>query len=248
MPPSLKFLEPHTFPRSREQFPPSQNSQKTIHFTFPSIEVSYSLHILIAIVSCHKFRRRADAQRSTWVPLVKKAQVGFFLGRGIANSPDEIILDVPDNYHSLPFKVQAMLKWAWETGYDYVFKTDDDVYIQPERLAQVELDHPYIGPSSMNKEPYASGFAHWLDRKAMEIVIRAEVDDWAEDRWTGKVLREAGINLKVDNRYTVVNSLDPQNPITGLSSPLKSNDIIASCEFTPRLMRKIHREWLDSNS
>jgi Galactosyltransferase len=212
-----------------------------------------SAKILIAIITCHKFRNRADAQRGTWCQQVLGADVRFFLGAGgQAERPDEVLLDVSDVYLELPQKCRATFEWALDHGYDYVLKCDDDVYIQPDRLLQSDFQHDYVGrlSSSLNgapKEPYASGFAHWVSRKAMEILVLSTIDDWAEDRWTGKVLSAADIRLLQDDRYVVINAIDKRNlPATGKDGPLRSNDYIAVCELEPPMMEQIHRQWMDS--
>jgi Galactosyltransferase len=203
------------------------------------------MRCLIGIVSCHALLQRADACRETWIPLVRGADVRFFLGRGYWVDEDEVFLNVADNYASLPNKVQAMYAWALQHGYDYVCKIDDDVYCRPERLLASDFQHDYVGPLSRGstKIPYASGFAHWVSRRSMEIITKAEIDDWAEDRWTGKVLHEAGIALHVDDRYQLIRVSNGRNlPLTGTDGPLASNDVIAVGELEPAHMRLVHEK------
>ena len=76
------------------------------------------------------------------------------------------------------------------------------------------------------------------------VLAEAEINDTAEDRWTGNVLSGAGINLNVDNRYVVVNALNPRNDLSGSEGPRMGNDVIAACEFEPEMMQAVHREWL----
>lgn len=212
-----------------------------------------SVKILIAIVTCHKFRHRADAQRGTWCQQVLGADVRFFLGAGgLSERPDEVLIDVSDAYLEFPQKCRATFQWALDHGYDYILKCDDDVYIQPIRLLQSDFAHDYVGSTSGGssrspKEPYASGFAHWLSRKSMEILVKSKIDDWAEDRWTGNVLNAANIRLRQDDRYVVINAVNKQNlPLTGKDGPLRSNNHIAVCELEPPMMEQIHRQWMDS--
>src|SRR5208282_5975493 len=50
----------------------------------------------------------------------------------IANEPlgelrdDEILLSVPDDYRYLAVKVQATFRWAYDNGFDFVYKCDVD--------------------------------------------------------------------------------------------------------------------------
>jgi len=75
------------------------------------------MKILIAILSCHAYRQRADALRATWLSDAARAGVDvlFFLGRNpqpAQGKPDEVAFDVDDGYLSLPQKSRAMYQWA----------------------------------------------------------------------------------------------------------------------------------------
>jgi hypothetical protein len=178
--------------------------------------------ILIAVVTCHRFRGRADILRRTWVPDVGgKADVRFFLGNGgvhDGNPPsDEVWLDVGDDYKSLRLKTQAVFRWAVEQGYDFVFKTDDDVYVIPERLFKDFLEVDYAGrvrPASHENDapriygpkesPFCSGYGYWLSQKAAQIVATSpENFDWAEDRYCGNMLFLAGIHPHHDVNFVL---------------------------------------------
>lgn len=203
---------------------------------------------LIAVVSCCKYRNRADAQRSTWVPLVQGADVRFFVGNGPrAQRHDEIQLDVRDGYHDLAFKVREVCRWALAQGYDYVFKTDDDVYIQPDRLLFSPPHCDYKGrvrPGTGGLcAPYASGFAYWLSRHSLGLLATARVDDWAEDRWVGNTLERAGVLCAMEDRYKIIKSR--KHPLTGTEGPRQTNDVIVAAELDPKTMKTVHEEWFD---
>lgn len=205
-----------------------------------------TVKILIAVVTCHKRRINADSQRATWASSTKNADVRFFVGNGIGG--DGIQLDVADDYYSLPHKVRAVYSWALQNNYDYVFKTDDDVYIEPTRLLHSRSNHDYIGRPSCgpSKIPYASGFSYWVSKHAMKVLVETPIDDWAEDRWVGKSLFSAGICLHPDDRYHIIESLTPENLVTGSEGPLLSNNVITACELIPEKMKQIHNCWLES--
>ena len=60
------------------------------------------MKILFAIMTCHAYRSRAQAQRETWVKDVPEGvDCRFFLGgSATAQNPDEVILDVSGvGYH-----------------------------------------------------------------------------------------------------------------------------------------------------
>lgn len=213
------------------------------------------MKILIAIETCHAFRERTVAQRDTWVKDVRGADVRFFVGRGVPEAvplPDEVFLDVDDGYAGLPAKTQGICKWALGHGYDFVFKCDDDTYVQPERLLDSDFRFAdYIGrlrgASGRWPAPYCSGFAYWLSTKAMKVVATAALtDDQAEDRWVANTLLSAGISPEADYRYQVVFS--ERNSRSGTEAPRQGNQVIAACEFEPDHMRAIHQLWLTEHS
>lgn len=209
--------------------------------------------ILIAVATCHLFRARAEAQRDTWVKELRQipghadCDIRFFLGGGEPQHPDEIILPVDDGYLGLPAKTKEICKWALEQGYTNLFKTDDDAYVQLERLLasgceKFDYAGRLRGPSGIFAAPYCSGFGYWLSATAMRIIADAKLNgDDAEDRFVGNTLLAAGIWGQPDYRYTVVNS--GRNAISGKEAPRQGNDVIVACEFTPEQMHQVHQEF-----
>lgn len=176
--------------------------------------------ILIAVKSCHKYRHRADAQRATWVPDVQGAVVRFFLGEaaGYVPRPDEVVLPCSDEYLALPAKAKATFAWALDAGFDYLFHCDDDTYVRPERLLASGFEnYDYVGrlrgSSGRWPAPYCSGFAYWLSRRAMQIVVeRPLTSDTADDRHIGNILYDAGCKGQLDERYCVTKCDEAANP------------------------------------
>lgn len=204
--------------------------------------------ILIAVMSCGPYQlTRAKAVRDTWGSEVQGADVRYFYGLGVtALHPDEIILDAPDHYKGFPLKVQAMRLWALEAGYAKVVKVDDDVYLRPERLLEAVPEASYAGrvrgPSGGYPAPYCSGFCYWLDRAALEILVKAKWNgDFAEDRFTATVLHQAGIRPAHDFRYAVVYSKN--NAKSSKEPPLAGNPVIAACEYGPEQMSQIQANF-----
>jgi glycosyltransferase involved in cell wall biosynthesis len=204
--------------------------------------------ILLAIMSCEMYHNRADAQRATWIKEIPtELDYKFFVGRGAAPSDDTVVLDVPDDYKHFTLKVQAMRRWAYERGYDYVCKLDDDVYARPERLLEtVPTGHDYVGrlrgPSGQKPAPYNSGFCYWLSRRAIEKLLDAEWDfDTAEDRWTANELLKRGVKAIPDYRHVISSSV--RNGLSSKEPPRCDNQIVTACEFGPVEMEKIHREF-----
>lgn len=205
---------------------------------------------LIAITSCHAYRERADSIRETWAAEAKDfADVRYFLGAGEAKRDDEVVLDCPDGYHYLSAKTQLIRKWALQNGYEYLWKIDDDCYLRPERLFADGLStHDYVGrlrgPSGNYSNPYCSGFCYGLSKKSMELLMQVDwdpSDDFSEDRWTGNQLMKLGISPYNATQFIVEYSKN--SAISGREPPLVGNPVIASCEYRPDLMRKVHAQF-----
>lgn len=207
--------------------------------------------VLVAVITCDRDRPKNEAQRDTCFADIHGADVRFFFGRGVAQNPDEVMLDVEDDYKNLPDKVSHMLKWALDQGYDYIFRMDSDVYVVMERLmANIPIGHDYCGrlrgPSGTYPAPYASGFAYWLSAKAALVRCSSTTEDIAEDRATGNILMQAGIKCKPDYRYAVVTSV--KNAKSAVEGPRKDNDLIAACEFSAEGLYAAHQQYLHSPS
>jgi hypothetical protein len=125
--------------------------------------------------------------------------------------PDSVTLESPDDYRHLPYKVKEMFRYALDHGYDYVLKVDDDTFVWLDRLLDRFLPTDYLGYVSGIPDTgdvtglYASGAAYWISAKAMQFVVDAEwnPEEWAEDKWVGKVLAENGILPVHDERMRV---------------------------------------------
>lgn len=168
---------------------------------------------LIAIMNCHSRDAWADAIRQTWLPRVPEGAVDvkFFRGRGATRDPlsDEVFLDCDDSYDGLPDKVQAMIRWAYEHGYDFFLKCDDDVVIDLVKLlASGYEEYAYSGrgnrpmrPERMYVVPY--GFCYWLSRDCMKIVIGGKLPVGSNDdeKWVASLLHFQNIHLVSKEHY-----------------------------------------------
>ena len=178
---------------------------------------------VILITSCAYDLHRNAQCRSTWLALWGQLiEYRFVLGAG--NTPtysDEIIVDVGDDYASLPAKIQASHKWALDHGYDYVLKTDCDVYVHIPRLLKSGFDsYPYSGnfywPDA--NPPFALGAAYWLDKTASKILINSPLPAYpakgGDDMWVGKVMFENVVPHHHESRYCVGHQIDWDTAIT----------------------------------
>jgi hypothetical protein len=166
-----------------------------------------TLRVLIAVISCHTRQIYANAIRETWLPLVQGADVRFFRGHGATREPlpDEVWLDCPDDYASLPSKVQAVIRWALENGYDALAKCDDDVVLKPKDFLSSGFHlHDFNGHTNDDrasaKTPW--GFLYTLSKRSMEIMAQAPLPPNNNDEaWTANTLVGHGIVLHNEPRY-----------------------------------------------
>lgn len=180
------------------------------------------MKVLIALITCKAYAHKLGYQQQTWIP------------RAIAAGWDVQVFDgerlkVDDGYGGLPSKTKALCKWALENGYTNVLKIDDDAYMWVERFKALEYDYaghiapandagcPQLGVSNYPKghfpHNYASGGAYWISEKSMRIIAQAEINDWAEDRWVGNTLANAGIQLRhlADYGYSTMGTVMDKN-------------------------------------
>jgi hypothetical protein len=220
------------------------------------------MRILLAIKTCHRYAARAQAQRETWIPRLAAAvppgwtvDLRFFLGRPAerpgrlprAIAADEVWMDCDDSYAGLTEKFRKICRWALAREYDYLFSCDDDVYLVPERLLAgwraVDYAGRWRGPSGGFPAPYASGFATWLSRAAIEILAEAPSENHRrDDRWIGNVLWMAGIRCDRETRFVVAQS--SRNAACASRGARINNPVIAACEFGPEEMHREHQAFI----
>ncbi len=145
--------------------------------------------------------------------------VKIFRGRGATREPlpDEVFLDCGDAYLDLPEKIKAIFTWAYEHGYDYCAKLDDDVVFLPKRWF-VEFHKtdfsgwrdPGCKPGEINT-PW--GFLYTLNRRCMQLIVEAPLPGRPgsthnyvhgnDEAWVSTVLHTKGIFLTHDVRHHI---------------------------------------------
>ncbi len=207
---------------------------------------------LIAVVTCHTRMAYQQVIRDTWLPLVKEADVRFFLGPSDRiPREDEVFLDCNDSYEGLPSKVRAIMRWSLGQDYEYTLKLDDDVVLKPEKLLSSGFqNYDFIGHrNSISQFPIPYGFAYWLSRKPMFLVANSELPkDNNDEAWVTRTLAQAKIALHNDERYAIHlgrredfigdgannRALRVRPPRIGLQSAPATADVFAQC---------IHINW-----
>lgn len=209
------------------------------------------MKVLIAIMSCEAERYMHDVIRETWLRNCP-CDYAFILGHEAGSQfADEIRMAyVPDARNALIYKVQATMRYALNSGYDYLFRCDNDTFVAVDRLlasdfAERDLTNGY------------GGTGIWLNRDCMQALLsytkpvwsanglRWETwDSWGffDDKWIVNAYGQMGRGAPyIDARYS---------PYAGLS-PMPNNNVITyhqdvrnSLRLENR-MREIHRLYLE---
>jgi len=224
------------------------------------------MKVLVAILACHRYvgmpgkgwdwtnRMKhnsipVDVQiaacRETWVKdfaAYPNVDVRFFYGRGANRQPlpDEVFLDVPDDYKSLPYKTRGVCQWSGERQYDFIFKTDDDTFVWVDRLMKSGFEaYDYVGSASVHtpQNLYVTGLGYWLSARAARLVAAAQPNNTLEDHWVGSVMRKARIIPKHDTRYHPI-----AGKFVGVAAMPRNSEFIAVHPCDPTMMRTYAQE------
>ena len=182
-------------------------------------------NILIGILTCNKHKVRADGVRSSWLKLIpSNYRVLFIHGRpGLPEGVegDCLYLDCPESYEKLPQKVHAFLRYSLHHfEFDYLFKTDDDTYLDLERFMAFDKEGAdYIGQfreqpltdergktwhygkctDKSYEAPYerpfvcgwATGGGYFLSHRAAEIAVQKTRNTFADSLFEDMMIGEA---------------------------------------------------------
>lgn len=178
---------------------------------------------IILITTCVYHQARNEQCRRTWLKeWGELVDYRFVFGAGYSpKNDDEISFPVDDSYQGLPAKIQASHKWAYDQGFNFILKTDCDMYVHIPRLLRSGFEqHSYVGnlfwPDAPHK--FVLGAAYWLDKKATEILVNAPLPpypaDGGDDLWVGRVMERNQIPIHHDGRYYIGNEIPWDSVIT----------------------------------
>jgi hypothetical protein len=171
-------------------------------------EAAKHMKPIILITACNQHRNRADMCRATWLNTFGNlCDYRFIFGIGnTVQHDDELVFECDDTYFGLPKKVQLSHQWALQQGYDYILKTDCDVYLHTPRVLVFGIDKAdYVG--NFYYDTFAMGAAYWLSKKATEILVNAPLPapfaPGGDDVWVGKIMEQAGVSRHHEPRYYI---------------------------------------------
>jgi hypothetical protein len=163
--------------------------------------------------------------------------VVFFVGEGsqpLEDSGDIVTVPAGDDYDHLPQKVRAFFRAALVEDFDWLFKCDDDTYVDLGRLHELaEEAHDLVGNEFIESRGAPSGGAgYFLTRRLVELLA---ADDrlpatGAEDLIVGEAARRLGASLKGTRRLCWDSSRFPR----------VDNDVVTSHWCSPQRLRVVH--------
>lgn len=205
--------------------------------------------LLVSISSCQYFEKTGLNQplRDTWLPELTKLGVDykFFHGYGATPKSDVVVLPVVDELYGLTEKAKAKLKWAHDSGYEYVYSCFPDTYTRPERLIACGYEGvDYIGNRYKfdDSAPFCQGGPGYvLSRKACEVIFNHPQSYLNDDCYIGDVLYRAGVACIHHAGFTAFGP-----------GPLKSNQTITNHlstqpgGYTTNSVKTEHQRWMES--
>ena len=211
------------------------------------------MKLVIGLLSCKAHDARDDLVRQTWLKKATELSIPVYFLRGGAaefcQDGDTLYFPVPDDYHCLPQKTRAWMKWATEnTDADSAFKADNDSWICPERLLDFASEN--AASDLWGNEPggrfrgYCSGGAGYgVSRRAATILAEHMIaPSGAEDMIATQVLKAHGIRPFFPKpRRFVAWGIDAPD-----RRPDPTNEIISTHKIPNALWMKIYQELYGS--
>ena len=201
---------------------------------------------IILVMSCARDRAngRQQAAEETWMRswgwIVPHR---FVLGRDCAGIglPWELIVPAPDDYNGVVDKFQMARGWALTGGYTHIFHACIDTWINVPKLMVSDFEkHDYTG-YRCDEGHGSGGMGYWLSAKAARAVMVAQAPPGVyEDLWVGAVLRDAGIPLFEDRRYS--SPANPNRPPDEITLHLSRG----TDNYDPTWMRVVHQQFKDT--
>lgn len=169
----------------------------------------------------------------------------FFHGSGATPKNDVVVLPVVDELYGLTEKAKAKAKWAFDSGYEYVFSCFPDTYTRPERLLVCGFEgFDYVGNVFQfdDSAPFCQGGPGYiLSREACEAIFNFPLSYLNDDCFIGDVLQRAHMKRRHHPGFTAFGP-----------GPTKNNSTITNHlstqpgGYTNKSVHDEHRRWLES--
>jgi hypothetical protein len=222
------------------------------------------MKILTTILTCPSTQNRADACSDTWINDIKSPHEYYFYGSKIQSEKmDRTWNCEPDDGEQrdrLPEKTYKMLVESLNHDWNFLFKCDDDTYVNFDKLVEFLKDYDanddlYIGrnPPADDQHPrfsflYAQGGGGYiLSRSAVEKCLYSlkyfykdkSKNESAEDYSVGLALHEQQINLKHTDLLSSQPVLDAEQ--SACIDAINKNNKITTHYVNPDTMIEIYK-------
>lgn len=211
--------------------------------------------ILIAVCSQLGHTDKREMIRQTWASEIPAGiTVRFFVGgEGRRPEPDTVRVDAPDTYKALPEKVRGFLKAALveydlRDSFDWVFKCDDDTYVDLNRLPELtRCGMEHVGEKCWiaDRQAASGGSGYLLSRRLVELLAADDTLETtgAEDKIiSGAAFRLCGGQVHGTNRLCHHHSTFPR--IDNDLNPERMEAVHAILTMEPKNKLDVkHLEW-----
>jgi hypothetical protein len=201
-------------------------------------EAGSSQRILVGVCSARPNSERRQAVRETWMSCpAENIEIVFFVGQGehpLEDAGDVVAVQARDDYDHLPEKVQEFFRAALDRDFDWLFKCDDDTYVDLSRLHELAFrDYDLVGNDFIESRGAPSGGAGYFLTRRLAALLAADQrlpKTGAEDLIVGDAARVMGASLKGTRRLCWNTARFPQ----------AENDVVTSHWCSPQRLRVIH--------
>ena len=216
------------------------------------------MKILTTILTCSGTQRRANTCLNTWIKDVQAPHDYYFYGDELqALTMAKTWNCTPDDGECrsrLPEKTYKMLTESLNHEWDFLFKCDDDTYLNFNQLVEFLQDYNasddlYIGKQLINPFPYAQGGAGYiLTRTAVQKCLKSlkyiygdkSKNKNAEDYSVGLALRDHKIDLINTGSLSTPNpNIARKDQSVCINAIIKENKITTHY-VTPETMKEIY--------
>jgi hypothetical protein len=155
--------------------------------------------IIVGILNCFNNKDKRYALQNTLIKELNNYNIKYYFiighNKDLEIKEDIIYLNCKDDYSNLSNKIGLFIKYIYEnTSYEYIYKIDDDCFINVRNLLKLNISYPFIG-HFISKNEYSNtwgdklnydnkivdkeisfnffggGYGYLLNRKCMQTII-----------------------------------------------------------------------------
>lgn len=147
---------------------------------FESLPLSYKnetvrkQEVIVAVLSCCKYKDKRDAIRATWKPdLPDNVECLFYVGAGTCEKSNDLI-QVPyaDDYDNVPGKQLMFYRWLLVNyDFEWLFQVDDDTYVAPDRVTMYLDSRADMVGYMFSRQNFHGGVGYFIHRSLLTKMV-----------------------------------------------------------------------------